>query len=75
LKIICCSPPAVGRDPFHQPRVPEALSSLALDTAREGAAGHRCLVTGPGPALVGGFVGLKTQTRQLLIKSVFGLHI
>jgi len=31
-------PPAVGRDPFHQPRVLKAPSSLALNPAREGAA-------------------------------------
>jgi len=31
-------PPATGRDPFHQPRVLRAPSSLALDTATEGAA-------------------------------------
>jgi len=30
--------PDMGRDPFHQPRVLKAPSSLALDTAREGAA-------------------------------------
>jgi len=28
----------MGRDPFHQPRVLKALSNLALNTAREGAA-------------------------------------
>jgi len=28
----------MGRDTFHQPRVLRALSSLALNTAREGAA-------------------------------------
>jgi len=31
-------PPAIGRDPFHQPRVLRAPSNLALNTAREGAA-------------------------------------
>ena len=31
-------PPATGRDPFHQPRLLRAPSSLALSTAREGAA-------------------------------------
>jgi len=31
-------PPAVGRDPFHQPRVLQAPSNLALNPAREGAA-------------------------------------
>ena len=30
--------PAMGRDTFHQPRVLRAPSSLALNTAREGAA-------------------------------------
>ena len=30
--------PALGRDPFHQPRVLRAPSNLALNTAREGAA-------------------------------------
>jgi len=34
----CPSPPAMGRDPFHQPRVLRALSNLALNPAREGAA-------------------------------------
>jgi len=28
----------MGRDPFHQPRVLQAPSNLALSTAREGAA-------------------------------------
>jgi len=32
------NPPAMGRDPFHQPRVLRAPSNLALNTAREGAA-------------------------------------
>jgi len=31
-------PPAIGRDPFHQTRVLKALSNLALNPAREGAA-------------------------------------
>jgi len=31
-------PHAMGRDPFHQPRVLRAPSSLALNPAREGAA-------------------------------------
>jgi len=31
-------PPAMGRDPFPQPRVLRAPSSLALNPAREGAA-------------------------------------
>jgi len=37
-KIVSFQPPAMGRDPFHQPRVLQALSSLALNPAREGAA-------------------------------------
>ena len=32
------NPPALGRDPFHQPSVLQAPSSRALSTAREGAA-------------------------------------
>jgi len=32
------NPPAMGRDTFPLPRALKALSSLALDTAREGAA-------------------------------------
>jgi len=31
-------PPAMGRNPLHQTRVLQALSNLALNTAREGAA-------------------------------------
>jgi len=38
LKIIWFQPPCRERDIFHQPRVPRAPSSLALNTAREGAA-------------------------------------
>jgi len=40
LQIISCHPtgPAMGRDPFPQPRVLRAPSSLALNPAREGAA-------------------------------------
>jgi len=34
----CFNPPAMGRDPFHQPRVLAAPSNLALNPAREGAA-------------------------------------
>jgi len=37
LWTILFQPPAVGRDPFHQPRVLRAPSNLALNTAREGA--------------------------------------
>ena len=44
----CSTPPAMGRDPFHQPRVLRALSNLALNTARDGAAtaslGNLCQV-------------------------------
>jgi len=32
------NPFAMGRDPFHQPRLLPALSNLALNPAREGAA-------------------------------------
>jgi len=38
LQITQFHPPALGRDPFHQPRLPQALSNLALNPAREGAA-------------------------------------
>ena len=38
LKDIQLQPPAMGRDPFRQPRVLRAPSNLALNTAREGAA-------------------------------------
>jgi len=38
LKIIWSNPPAMGRDPFHQPEVLPAPSSLALNPAREGPA-------------------------------------
>jgi len=38
LKLISFQPPAMGRDPFHQPRVLKAPSNLALNPAREGAA-------------------------------------
>jgi len=31
-------PPALGRDPFHQTRLLQAPSDLALNTAREGTA-------------------------------------
>jgi len=38
LKLISFQPPAVGRDPFHQPRLLRAPSNLALNPAGEGAA-------------------------------------
>jgi len=38
LQITQFHPPAMGRDPFHQPRVLRAPSNLALSPAREGAA-------------------------------------
>ena len=34
LKTIWFQPPAMGRDTSHQPRLPKALSSLALGTSR-----------------------------------------
>ena len=38
LKTILFQPPAMSRDTFHQPRLLKALSSLALNLSREGAA-------------------------------------
>ena len=38
LQTSCSNHPAVGRNPFHQSVVSKALSTLALNTAREGAA-------------------------------------
>jgi len=38
LQIISFQPPAMGGDPFHQSRLLQAPSNLALNTASEGAA-------------------------------------
>ena len=38
LQITQFHPPALGRDPFHQPRLLQAPSNLALNPARERAA-------------------------------------
>jgi len=38
LQTILFHPPALGRAPFHQPRLLQAPSNLALNPAREGAA-------------------------------------
>ena len=38
LQITQFHPPALGSDPFHQSRLPQALPNLALNPAREGAA-------------------------------------
>jgi len=37
LQIPQFHPPALGRDPFHQPRLLQAPSNLALNVPRDGA--------------------------------------
>ena len=49
LQLIQFQPHAMGRDPFHQPRVLRAPSNLALNPAREGAAKASLGNLGQGP--------------------------
>uniref|UniRef100_A0A8D2NEH6 Pro-neuregulin-2, membrane-bound isoform n=1 Tax=Zonotrichia albicollis TaxID=44394 RepID=A0A8D2NEH6_ZONAL len=49
LKLISFQPPAMDRDTSHDPRVLQALSSLAWDTSRDPGAAARCDVPGTSP--------------------------